>query len=75
MSLRFQNPPTAEERALLQPMKPAFEGMVAAGSAALKALLSKEMEARAADAPPEPALPTPKPDGDFADLPPIRLLD
>ena len=65
---------TAEERALLEPMAPMFEGMMAAGSASLKALLATEMQVRAATAPVEPELPRPKPGGEFADLPPIQLV-
>ena len=39
ISLRFATPSSAEDRALLEPMAPIFEGMIAAGATALQALL------------------------------------
>jgi hypothetical protein len=45
-----------------------------AGSAALKALLAQDAVTRAAAATPEPQLPTPRRDGEFADLPPIQYV-
>jgi uncharacterized protein YndB with AHSA1/START domain len=74
ISLRFRTPESARDRALLEPMKPMFEGLMVAGSAALTALLAKDALTRAAASTPEPQLPTPRKDGEFADLPPIQYV-
>ena len=74
IGLRFRNLPNPEEAAAIEPMKPMFQGMVDAGAAALRALLAQVGPARADAAPREPAMPKPRPDGQFADLPPIRML-
>ena len=70
ISLRFGRPATAVEAELLEPLAPMFEGMIAAGSAALQALLAREAEVRSGAAPREPALPEPKEDGVLAGLTP-----
>jgi hypothetical protein len=74
VSLRFQLPSNPAEAALVEPMTPMFQTMVDTGAAALRAILGAEMQSRAATAPVEPELPTPRQDGDFADLPSIQLL-
>ncbi len=74
VSLRFQRLSNPEEAAIVEPMTPMFQGMIDAGAAALRALLATEMGVRAATVAAEPELPTPDPNGDFADLPPIRIL-
>jgi uncharacterized protein YndB with AHSA1/START domain len=70
ISLRFQRPTNPDEAALLEPMQPMFQGMIDAGAAAPRALLGDEAPARAAAAPPEPDVPTPKPDGVLSQLAP-----
>jgi uncharacterized protein YndB with AHSA1/START domain len=74
VSLRFQRLSDPREAAIVEPMTPMFQGMVDTGAAALRALLGSEMQSRAAAAPIEPELPSPRPDGDFADLPSIRMV-
>lgn len=71
--MRFAAPDTEREVAILTQMRPMFEGMFAADRAALRALLEGKLAERAARGS-EPTLPCPRPDGDFADLPPIRML-
>jgi uncharacterized protein YndB with AHSA1/START domain len=74
ISLRFGQPESAEDAARLEPLKPMFEGMMAASSAALKALLASEVAARVEAAPPEPDVPAPKPDGLFSEMAPISYV-
>ncbi|HET9851922.1 MAG TPA: DUF2652 domain-containing protein [Candidatus Limnocylindrales bacterium] len=74
VSLRFERLTNPAELAIVEPMAPMFQGMVDAGAAALRTLLGTEMQTRGATAPPEPQLPTPRKDGEFADLPPITYL-
>ncbi len=74
VSLRFQRPSEPDEAALVEPMLPTFQAMVDAGSTALQAIVGSQMQSRVATAPVEPELPTPRKDGDFADLPSINLL-
>jgi len=69
---RFGQPRTAKELALVEPMKPMFEGLVAASSAALRSVLAADAESRGAEAAAEPGLPSPKPDGLFAELAPLE---
>ena len=70
ISLRFGRPPSAEAVALLEPMIPMFEGMMAAGAAALQGLLAEEARARSEATAAEPDIPAPKPNGLFSELPP-----
>jgi hypothetical protein len=67
--MRFAPPDTEREVAILTQMQPMFEGMFAADRASLRALLDGKVAERAARGS-EPTLPCPRPDGDFADLPP-----
>jgi uncharacterized protein YndB with AHSA1/START domain len=70
--MRFAPPDTERELAILTQMQPMFEGMFAADRAALRALLDAKVAERAARGD-EPVLPCPRPDGDFAGLPPAVL--
>jgi uncharacterized protein YndB with AHSA1/START domain len=72
--MRFAPPDTEREAAILTQMIPMFEGMFAADRAALRAMLDTKLAERAERAGAEPALPCPRPDGDFADLPPVAVL-
>ena len=74
VSVRFQLPSNSDEAALVEQMKPMFQTMVDTGAAALRAILGTEMQSRAATAPVEPNLPTPREDGDFAGLPRIEYV-
>lgn len=71
--MRFGDPGSAEDRAKLAPMQPMLEGMLAAGSAALRVLLRSEVAERRTAAHAEPTLPVPRPDGVLADLPIVPL--
>jgi uncharacterized protein YndB with AHSA1/START domain len=71
--MRFAPPDTERERAILEQMQPMFEGMFAADRAALRALLESKLAERA-ERGPEPELRKCDPQGDFASLPPIRML-
>jgi uncharacterized protein YndB with AHSA1/START domain len=71
---RFGKPRSAKDLALIEQLRPMFEGMVAASSAALRALLPEEVEARVAGAAPEPDVPAPRPDGLFSDMEPLQLV-
>ncbi len=74
VNYRFGRPKSAKDLAALEPMKPMFEGMIAASSAALRSLLPSEVAARTAGAAPEPDVPTPKPDGLFAEIGPLEVV-
>jgi uncharacterized protein YndB with AHSA1/START domain len=74
ISVRFRTPETPEEAARLEPLKPMFEGLMAAGAAALHALLAADTSTRAMNARPEPDLPAPRSDGDFRNLPPLQIV-
>jgi uncharacterized protein YndB with AHSA1/START domain len=71
--MRFGPPTTARELAVLGEMRPMFEQMFAANSAALRALLDAEMLGRSVDAIPEPDLPSPRADGPLSGIEPIVL--
>ena len=68
VSLRFQTPSNPDEIALLEPMKPMFQGMIDTGAAALRALLATTVPARQGAAPSEPELPDVRADGVLAAL-------
>jgi uncharacterized protein YndB with AHSA1/START domain len=65
--MRFAPPDTERELAILTQLRPMFEGMFAADRAALQTLVATKLHERAARGA-EPALPTPRPDGEFASL-------
>ena len=68
VSLRFQTPSNPDEIALLEPMKPMFQGMIDTGAAALRAVLARTVPARQEAAPSEPELPDVRADGVLAAL-------
>lgn len=71
--MRFAPPDTEREVAILTQLQPMFEGMFAADRAALQSMLATKV-ADIASRGPEPSLPAPRPGGEFADLPPIRIV-
>lgn len=71
--MRFANPENERERAILAGMLPAFHGMFDADRRALQTLIATKLRERG-ERGAEPELPTPRPDGRFANLPPIRML-
>src|SRR5512140_1628535 len=68
--MRFGAPASRQEREIFEHALPTFEAPFAANAEALRMQLAAELEARAADAPPEPELPTPRPGAPFASLEP-----
>jgi uncharacterized protein YndB with AHSA1/START domain len=74
VSLRFAKSRSARERALVEPLIPTFEAMIAAGSASLRSIIAAEASARAAASPDEPAVPAPSPDRPFSGLQPITYV-
>jgi hypothetical protein len=62
------------DRALLVGILPMFDPVFAANAATLRELVAADVQAREEAAPPEPSLPAPRPDGEFADLPPISYV-
>lgn len=68
--MRFAPPDTERELAILTQLQPIFEGMFAADRAALQTLVATKLRERAARGA-EPALPTPRSDGEFANLPAV----
>jgi uncharacterized protein YndB with AHSA1/START domain len=74
VTLRFAKSRSARERALVEPLVPAFEAMIAAGSASLRTIVAAEAIARAAASPDEPAVPAPSPDRPFSGLQPITYV-
>jgi uncharacterized protein YndB with AHSA1/START domain len=70
--MRFAPPETDREREILSGMQPMFEGMFDADRVALQTLVAMKLRERAARGA-EPDLPMPRPDGEFADLPPISM--
>jgi uncharacterized protein YndB with AHSA1/START domain len=71
--MRFAPPDSEREREIVTGMLPMFQGMFDADRVALQTLVATKLAERAARGE-EPALPTPKPDGRFANLPPIQML-
>jgi uncharacterized protein YndB with AHSA1/START domain len=69
VSVRFGRPESPEDVALIEPMAPMFEGLLTAGSAALRSILEREVRSRGEVARQEPPLPAPRPDGILAGLP------
>ncbi len=74
VSLRFAKPRSAKDLARLEPLTPMIEGLIVAGSAALRALMSSAAMDSANDGAPEPPLPSRRPESVLADLPPITIV-
>jgi hypothetical protein len=70
----FGFPKTAKERAALTSMGPMFEQIFERNRIAFAALAGEEGAAMAADAPEEPALPEPKADGLFSEMPQLQAV-
>ena len=71
---RFGAPKTAKERAILTEMLPIFNDLFAETARNLQAQLKEEVEARMADADLQPALPMPKADGLFSEMPKLQMV-
>ena len=71
--MRFAAPETDRERAILDQMLPMFQSMFDADRVALQTLVASKLRERG-ERGAEPELPTPRPDGRFANLPSIRML-
>ena len=72
--MRFGAPTSKKEREIFVHSLPSFEGPFAANAAALRSQLAAELEDRAADAAPEPALPAPGADAPFAGIVPLQMI-
>ena len=71
--MRFAAPETDHERAILDQMLPMFQGMFDTDRVALQTLVATKLRERG-ERGAEPRLPKPDPTGQFANLPPIRML-
>jgi len=71
---RFGAPKTAKERAVLTEMLPIFNDLFAETARNLQAQLKEAVEARMADADLQPALPMPKADGLFSEMPKLQMV-
>ncbi|MGH2408047.1 MAG: DUF2652 domain-containing protein [Candidatus Limnocylindrales bacterium] len=71
----FGPPKSARERKILEAMMPMFESMFEASDRTLAEQLCVASAERTASPGSEPDLPTPKPDGLFAEMQPLLLLD
>lgn len=65
---------TPSDRSMLTGVLPMFEPIFAANAATLRELVAADVGTRMREAPAEPSLPCPRPDGDFADLPPVAVV-
>jgi hypothetical protein len=74
VNFRFAAPKTAKERAILQQLEPMFRELFAETARKMAADIDDELARRVADAPDEPALPQPKPDGLFSDMPQLQMV-
>ena len=74
VEFRFAAPKTARERAIMEELAPMFAGLFEESHRRLNALLENELAARDLDRGQEPALPTPKPDGLFAEIQPLLMV-
>jgi uncharacterized protein YndB with AHSA1/START domain len=72
--MRFGAPTSKKDRELLTQVLPMFEGAFNANADALRSQMAAELDARAADAPPEPELPAPSPDNPFANVQPLVIV-
>jgi hypothetical protein len=71
---RYAAPTTAREQGIIGEMLPALEGVFAQSGRSLVANLDAELAARGGDGGDEPQLPAPKPDGIFAGVQPIVMI-
>ena len=72
--MRFARPESDHERTILEGMLPMFQGKFDSDRVALQTLVATKLRERS-ERGAEPELPTPRADGRFANLPPIRMLD
>jgi class 3 adenylate cyclase len=72
---RYAAPKTRREKELMKTIGPAYGAALESGVPSLLTQLDAELAAREADRGTEPELPTPRPDGRFAGLPPLVMVD
>src|SRR4051812_413994 len=72
--MRFGAPTNKKERRILEQSLPMFEGPFQRNADALRSQMAAELDARAASAPPEPAVPMPHPDAPFAGIEPLQSV-
>jgi uncharacterized protein YndB with AHSA1/START domain len=73
VDVRFAKPKGLKDRAMLDRMRPIFEGMIESGATAIRTLVATEARTRAAGAATEPALPAPRTDGVLAGIEPAGV--
>jgi hypothetical protein len=71
---RFAAPRTARERQILQELKPMFEQLFEQSRRNLTAQLEQAVRERTADDDLQPALPQPRPDGLFSEMPQLQVV-
>ena len=71
---RFAAPETAGERAIMEQLAPMFAEILKENDRNLTEQLEAELAARMAGRAQEPELPTPKPGGLFAEMPPLAIV-
>jgi uncharacterized protein YndB with AHSA1/START domain len=72
--MRFGGPASKKEREIFAQALPMFEGAFNANAEALRTQLAADLDARAAGAPPEPAIPAPRANAPFAGVEPIQMV-
>ena len=72
--MRFGQPKTAAERAMMAQMLPAFEEGFLRDGATLAQMAADELERRTQGTDVEPSLPKPRPDGLFAEMRPLQIV-
>jgi uncharacterized protein YndB with AHSA1/START domain len=72
--MRFGAPTNKKERRILEESMPMFDGPFQANAEALRSQMAAELDARKAGAPPEPAVPAPRPDAPFAGIQPLQIV-
>jgi hypothetical protein len=73
--MRIGTGKSAKDRAILVPVLPMFEPIFAANAVTLRRLVADDLAGRAAGAPDEPAIPAPRRDGLFSEMPTITYAD
>jgi uncharacterized protein YndB with AHSA1/START domain len=74
MHWRFAAPKSAREKAIMAELGPMFRGLFEQSNRTLGAQLEEAMRERLVDADLQPALPQPKPDGLFSEMPDLQIV-
>jgi hypothetical protein len=71
---RFAAPKTARERAIMEQLGPMFRSLFEQSRQTLAAQLESELAVRTADVDLQPALPRPRADGLFSEMPQLQMV-